>query len=269
MKILEFEDYKKFVLHELKNRPKAGHGQFLKIAQALGIHTTMVTHIFRGDLHLNPEQCLGLADYLGLNENETEYFVNLVQFARAGNRRTKQYFQNQLTIQREKSLSLQIRLERKNALGEADQAILYSSWLYSAVRLLSAIPKFQTRAALAERLNLPLMKINKALEFLLSRGLCEEAENKIKYGSIKTYVSHESPLAVRHHANWRAKAMEQFDRLTEKELVFTSPVVINETDFLRIREEIVQLIEKFKEVAEPSPSEELYCLNVDWVKIRN
>jgi uncharacterized protein (TIGR02147 family) len=268
MNIFEFKDYKVFVRKELKSRPKAGHGQFLKIARTLGVHTTMVTHVFRGELHLNPEQSIGLADYFGLNELETEYFMMLVQFARAGNRRTKQYFETRISSLREKAQILHTRLEMKNSLDEKDQAVFYSSWLYSAIRLLSAIPKFQSRSAIAEELNLPLAKINRALEFLLSRGLCTERESKIEYGSVRTYVNHDSPLVVRHHVNWRMKAMEQLDRLPTSELAFTNPVVINEKDYVKIREEIIQLIERFKNISEPSPSVALYCLNIDWLKIR-
>lgn len=267
-KIYHFTDYKQFVLYELRQKPNSGRGQFLKIAKALRVHTTMITHIFKGQLHLGSEQCLALADYLGLNELETEFLVQLVLRARAGDQRTKKFFDQKIAVLKSRALNLSDRLEMKNTLSESDQATFYSSWIYAALRLLSAIPAFQNRAAMAEELKLSQAKVNKHLEFLIGRGLCVEKDGKILYGEIKTYVAQDSPFVVRHHMNWRTKVMEHYDRLQSDELAFTKPVVIAESDFAKIREELVRWIEKFNQIAEPSPSERLCCLNIDWVRIQ-
>jgi plasmid maintenance system antidote protein VapI len=92
MKIFEFAEYKTFVNQKIKSMPKGGHGQFLKIAKILNVHTTMVTHIFKGDSNLSIEQGLKLANYLGLNELETEYFVALINQARAANQDSRNFF---------------------------------------------------------------------------------------------------------------------------------------------------------------------------------
>ena len=60
----------------------------------------------------------------------------------------------------------------------------------------------------------------------------------------------------------------QLEALSPQELAFTYPTVISEADFLRLREELVRLIERFKKECDASPSERLYCLNVDWVEVR-
>lgn len=268
MKVFDYRDYKKFVLAELKTRPKAGHGEFQRIAKALRVHFTMITHVLKGGMHLSPEQALALAEYLGLSELETEYFLALVQLARAGDQRTKNFFEARVHALHDQSMNLGTRLTAKNALSEQDQALFYSSWIYAAIRLLSAVPALQTRAAFSEALGLPPAKVNQALDFLLSRGLCEEAGKKVIYRELKTYVASDSPLAARHHANWRAKVASQLDTLERKELAFTYPTVISESDFLELREELVRFIEKFKKTCDASPSERLYCLNLDWVEIR-
>lgn len=267
MKVFNFSDYKKFVLAEIKSRPHGGHGEFRKIAKALNVHSTMVTHVFKASLQLSIEQSLALAEYLGLNGLETEYFLALVHFARAGDERTRAHFKSRLKRLKEKSMSVGARLESKNTLDEGDQAFFYSSWIYAAIRLLSAVPAYQSRDMIAETLELPRARLNRALEFLISRGLCVENGNKILYGNKKTFVSKESPLAARHHANWRLKIVSQLDRLTEQDLAFTYPTVISAEDFLKLREELVQFLERFKKTCDSSPSEKLYCLNIDWVEV--
>src|SRR5262249_54066577 len=128
---------------------------------------------------------------------------------------------------------------------------------------------FQTRNALAEELRVPLTRVNQVVDFLLSRGLCEERAGKIHYAKMNTYVSQTSPLVNRHHSNWRMKVHAQLDQLTLTELAYTNPIVVNDEDFAKIREELIQFIERFKKIAEPSPSERLCCLNIDWVHVRN
>lgn len=268
VKVFDFINYKTFVLQYLQQLPKKGHGQLSRIAEALGVHTTMVTHVLKGDLHLGPEQALALSEFLGLNDLETEYFVNLVGLARAGDQRTKKYYSKNLETLKEKASNLRDRLQVKNALDESDQAIFYSTWIYTALRLLSAIPEYQSARAMAEKLNLPQKQVNKSLEFLLSRGLCAEKDNRIVYGDVKTYLESGSPLVTRHHINWRMKLIEQLQHMQPDELAFTFPVVIAEKDYAKIREEIVRMIEQVKKISDPSESEKLYCMTIDWLEIQ-
>jgi hypothetical protein len=92
-----------------------------------------------------------------------------------------------------------------------------------------------------------------------------EEEGKLRIGPTRTHTSADSPLAQRHHVNWRLKAMERFAALSEEELVFTSPMTVAEADLPFIREAIAELIEKVGKRIEHSPCEKLTCLNIDWV----
>lgn len=267
MSIFEFNDYKEFVLAELKMRPKGGHGEFLKISKALGVHTTMVTHILRKDHHPSPEHTLALAEYLGLKPIETDYFVALVNLARASDQRSRRFYGEKVRACKEKSLALTHRLELKNKLGESDQAIFYSSWMYSAVRLLTAIPRYCTAGAIAKELNLSHQKINQVLDFLVSRGLVSKENNQFRYRELSTYVDRDSQFASRHNLNWRLRAIERLDQVASDEMVFTNPIVIAEADFERATEMVVNFINEFKKLADPSPSEILCCLNIDWLRL--
>lgn len=267
MKIFEFDDYKAFITKKIKLLPGHGRGELSRIAKALDIHTTMVTHVFRGEAHFSIEQTLNLADYFGFNELETEYLVALVQWERAGSKRAKDFCFSRVNELRNRSLNLQRRLGTQNKLSNEDRGIYYSSWIYVAVRLLTAIGRFQTVEALSKELQLPIGKVRKIVDFLVGRGLCIEENNKIKYGSIETYLESSSPHVLQHHLNWRKKTQEKLESIAEDDLIFTFPVVISDSDAKKIREKIVQLIEAIKNISDPSPSEELYSLNIDWVKL--
>ena len=267
MSIFEFQDYKKFVLAELSQRPKGGRGEFLRIAKALNIHTTMVTHIFRGDYHLTLEQALALAEYFGLSEFDTEYLVALIQLARAADERAKKFCKKRLRILKEKSLNLSSRLQIKNKLDEKDQAIFYSSWIYSAIRLLTAIPKFDHPSSIARALNLNLTQVNSALEFLVTRGLVIRNGGQLSYGELTTYANRDSQFAPRHNLNWRLKVIERLESISSSEMAFTNAIVISEADFEKVTEMIVMFIDDFRKISAPSSAEVLCCLNLDWIKL--
>ncbi len=268
MKAFDYDNYKDFVRERLLTYPKKGHGEFRKIAQALGIHTTMVTHVFKGESNLSLEQTLKLSKFFGMSEMETEYLVMLVQFERAGDQLAKQFCRRQLAKLKERSQNLSERLEIKNTLDERDQALFYSNWLNVAIRLLSDIPQYQSAAAVSQRLDLPLDRINRSLEFLISRGLVTEENGVLNYGAVKTYAQRDSALVSRHHTNWRLKVIEQIDDVQNSELAFTFPCVLSEKDFGKIKEKLVAMIEEIQKTVMASDSENLYCLTMDWMKVR-
>ena len=168
---------------------------------------------------------------------------------------SKNFCLNRVNEIRGRALNLTNRLEIKNQLSESDRSFYYYSWLYSMVRLLTAVERFQTVEAISKELGLPINKIRNILDFLISRGLCVESENRIKYGPVSTYIEASSPLVARHHLNWRQKTQERFENIREQDLIFTFPGVISEVDAYKIREKIVQLIEEIKKISDPSPSE--------------
>ena len=75
MNLFETDDYKQFVMFRVKAMPKKGRGQLLKMARHLKMHSTMVSHIFRGEKHLTPEQAFRLCEFLGLTEIEQKFFL--------------------------------------------------------------------------------------------------------------------------------------------------------------------------------------------------
>lgn len=267
MSIYDYENYKEFVNSELASRPKKGRGEFMKLSKFLNVHTTMITHVFRGEHHLSAEHSLGVAEYLGLNSLETDYFIALMNFARAGDERTRKFYRAKVREIKDKSLALSKRLEFKNKLDESDQATFYSSWIYAAVRLLTAIPNYGSANVIAEKLGVSTQQVNSALEFLVSRNLVTKKGNTFSYKELSTYVARDSVFASRHNINWRMKCIEGLERVAQNEMAYSNPIVIAQKDFERVTELIVQFINEFKKVADPSPSEVLCCLNIDWLQL--
>lgn len=267
MSIVTFKDYRKFVKSEIRKMPRAGHGQLLKLSQALGVHTTMITHVLSGKANFSVEQGLKVARFLGLREIDTDYFINLVLFDRAGDAESRRFFQEKLDSLRHRILDVREPQERKKELSEADQNVFYANWYTSAVRLMTAIDGYQTPSAIADELGLSTNEVGRILRFLVSVGLCEESDGFFRVAIQQTFVPKDIATVYRHHQNWRLKAIENYGRSGPDDLSFTNPVVISREDFIKVRDQLVEFIKTFQKTALPSPSEELCCLTIDWIKI--
>lgn len=246
-----------------------GRGEFRKIATALKMHTTLISQVFSGRKNLTEEQASQLCNYLSLNVLETDYFLALVQKERAGTENLKRIYDRRLQEYREQANSASSRVPKAKKLSEQDRAIFYSSWQYSLVRLLTSIDGTQTEIEIANHLKLPPARVREILEFLYSRGLCTKSnEGKYSRTEKNTHVEAGSPLAVRHHQNWRMKALALQERMTLDDLAFTAPLSVAKNDIVKVRAILLEAISAVAKVVEASPAEEVVYLGIDWIKYR-
>lgn len=106
------------------------------------------------------------------------------------------------------------------------------------------------------------------MDFLLSAGLCVEKDGLLMPGHPMTHLEAESPFVARHHGNWRIKAMERHPVLrSSDELAYTAPMTLSEKDVAQIRKLLADLVQRTDEIVTTSPSEKLYCMNLDWFEV--
>jgi hypothetical protein len=165
-----------------------------------------------------------------------------------------------------KRISAQI--PQSQILNDQKKALFYSNWHYSATRLLTSIPAYSSVGAIAERLRLPYKLVSEVVEFLLHTGLCVQKDGALEIGPSLTHLDADSPFVARHHANWRLKSLERHDHLDhDRELAYTGPMTLSRKDAQRVRSLALELVRNVVETAQPSSSEVLYCLNVDWFEV--
>lgn len=261
--IFEFNDYKHYVNTWLEQQPKGGRGLLSQIAKELGIHTTLLSHTLRGEKHLNSEQGILLAEYMGLSEAETHFLLLLIQRDRAGNTKLQQKYQKDILQIRADSKDVSKRVLTHTQLTETQKAQFYSSWLYSAIRQLSSIPHYQSRAKLGSAFDIKKEEFNTALKFLLETELCVEKDNRIDIGPANTHIEATSPFVFLHHKNWRIKALEKHNNLSADELMYSAPFTISEEDFAYVREELVRFIQSLIKTVGKTKNERLACFNAD------
>lgn len=267
MNIFQQNSYKDVILYLGKTGPTATKGFYRKLSEHLGVHPTFISQVLSGDRDFSEEQLVATCDYLGLQEREIEYLLNIIKRERAGSKRLRDFYQQQVLRLRNESELMKTRVKESGKLSEKDKAIFYSSWQYSAVHMMSTLIEKPTFSQIQDRLSLTRQQTQQVLRFLIEVGLVKEKNGKYTEGAASTYLEKTSPYLFQHHVNWRFKALEKFAKMTEQELMYTSNFSISRADFSLLRGQIMQLIQACMANIEKSNAEDLGQLNIDllWV----
>ncbi len=267
MNIFEFKNYKEFVDSWVKSKPKVGHGQYKKIADALGMSTVMISQVFSSDRHLSVEHAYELAEYLGLNDLEKEYFLALVQYERAGSFKLQNHFKNLIKQIILKSKDLKKLLPQDMELTEAEKATFHSNWYYSAIRLLTSIEGYKSIDQIAERLQLNKSIVSNVIQFLIQHGLCEEKNGEYRLGPNRTHLEADSPYIKTRQMSWRVKGFERMDNKSSEQLFLTAPMSISNDQYEKLRAKISEVMAELSKSVVKEKPEKLICFNVDLFEV--
>ena len=269
MNLYDHESYKTIVTEYIQTMPKKGYGQFRKLSQHLRVHTTLMTQIFKGTKDLTLEQASLVCDYFGWSEDETEYFVTLVEWERAGNESLRNILIKRIQRLRLKGEKVAAHIGVSKELSDVDKSVYYSNWYYGGIRILSSVEKYQTIDEIAGFLNLPRALVSRVTDFLVLSGLCIKKGGKIFMSAKSLHLEPDSHYASQNHTNWRMKAMQNYPTLSHQDLAYTSVVTVSESDFPEIREKLVEVLAETRKTMVRSQAERLACLNVDWFFVKS
>lgn len=267
--VFNYEDYKEAVLNWIEELPKQGRGQTGKIAEVLNVNSSFISQVLKGDKEFNLEQANILAEYMGLDELEADYFLLLVQLKRCGHYKLKERLNRKLKKIKDEAKNLSNRVNKNKKLTKEQSAIFYSNWIYSAVRMSCDLPTVNNLTDLIELFPKDPSQIKNVYKFLIETGLIIEEKDELRIGPSYTHLPASSPLASLHHLNWRRRASERYGSITEKEVVYTSLFSLSYEDAEKIRELQTQHIKKILEIVKNSPPETLMTYCCDWTKILN
>lgn len=265
--IFDFREYKPFLISWIRSRPHKGHGSKAAMARAVGCQTAYISQVILGPAHLSAEQAEKLAQFFKFTEDETEYFLLLVQKDRAGTETLRIHCLRKIGKIQDHRAQLKSRIDPEVQLKSAAQVTYFSSWIYSAVHVLTTIPTFQTRERISSRLQLPLPVIDEVLKFLVASQLVKKDGGTLKPGMARLHLPHDSPLVGRHHINWRLQAIRDLEIRNDESLHYSSCVSISKKDAADIREQLLKMIERAKAQIKASPEEELYSLCLDFFEL--
>lgn len=260
--LFEFSDYRVYLKKEFSGTG-AGRGKRAHLAEALGCQTSFLSQVLTDRAHLSLEHAMKASGYLAHSDAERDYFMLLVQKAKAGSRSLTDYFDTKLREIRESRDRIQERIRIKTDLTAEDQMRYYSSWFYSAIHILASLPELNAPAEMAKRLRLDLTLVKDVLGFLEEKGFVSSSQGKYKIGNRRIHLAHGSPMLPRHHANWRMKAIEAVDHEKPQDLHYSAVLGIAKADIPLFREKMLKLIADYEPLVTASKEDSPVILLMD------
>lgn len=264
--VFDFDDYKSYLENKLGKKGKRT-GLRKRLAEFIGVHTTFISQVLLGKAELSLEQAELTNVFLEHTDEEGEFFLLLVLFERAGNKKLKDRFAKQIQNKRQARLNIQNRVNDDMKVSDKDRLRFYSSPMYAAIHVLVSIPRFQNVEALRSALQIPRVQVQEMLEFLLSIGMIKQSGDKIVHGPSHVHLGQDSELILNYHKNWRHHCISKLNFKKADDLHYSACLSLSKKDVQRIKESILDNLEKNVEIIGSSKEEEAYVYSFDFYSL--
>lgn len=266
--IYSYDYYKSYLLDRVRTEPKAGRGVRLKMAKAIGCQVAYISHVLKADRHFSVDQAESITRFFGLNTDEAEYFIWLVEKERAGTVSSKAFFNKLINQKKDKYLQLKNRVDISNELDDVAKSIYYSDSIYALIHMLVTIPKYQTFQSISEVVDVSKNKLLDVINFLKKHGLVIDNKGKLTASEKFIFLDKQSPLILQHHTNWRIKAIDHLRKNDDSgDIHLSMAVSLSEKDAMLIQKRISQFIQEVSETIKKSPEEKLMAFNIDYFSL--
>lgn len=261
--IYDYDDYKKILKNEIQANQGVRGYQSL-IAKAADCQTSFLSQVLNGHTHLTPDQASGIAEFLGLDNNGTEYFLLTVHLARASKPNYKAYLNRQIEQIRRNQERISSRLKSEPISNIENEASYYSAWFRCAIHVILSIPKYQNVELIAERLGLPIsliqLEINRLQKMGLIKGRSQRGWELTKHS---IHLSAESTMIGTHHSNWRHLAALKAQARDPQVLQYSGIHAMSHQDFKTIQKKLLKFISETDKIIAPSTEEEIFYIGFD------
>ncbi|MGZ3793506.1 MAG: TIGR02147 family protein [Bdellovibrio sp.] len=267
MNIFEQDDYKTIIKYWIRSKIENRRGAFKNLAGYLGVHATLVSQILSGTKDFSEEQLFATCEFLGIPKLESRYLWILLQIERAGSVTVKKHYVELKEQLQQQAMQITHRIEKDRVLTETEKAVFYSSWIYSAIHVATTLEKKIDFEFICTRFQIHPAKAREIINFLIEIQMIKEKEGRFYPGTTSTHLETSSPFIGKHHTNWRLKAIEASENLRDDELMYSANFSISNKDFKLLREELVQVIQRFLKIVKDSPGEDIAEFNLDFFRI--
>lgn len=270
MTCFNYEGYRVFLRDYIDSLPKNGRGFARRLAEAIGVSPVIISQVLGGTRQFSQEQAYACAQFLEFSPLEAEYFLCLLNIDRAGTIELKNYHLKQANHLKQKHANIKNRVKDKKELDDKAKAFYYANWYMVAIRLLVCNEKINSVDDIKSYIDISKEKIQTSLEFLEEYQLIKFDNEKYQWLGTSTHIPSDSPLVNRHHQNWRTRAVQKMEKENdaETELFFSSPMIIDKSCAQDIRKKILEYITETQKFSSKAPSENLFCLNIDFFNVK-
>jgi uncharacterized protein (TIGR02147 family) len=264
--VFDFKNYQSYLLFYFGDK-KNRKGLKSKAAEFLGSHPTLLSQVLHGKVDLNLEQAEKLNRFIGHSDEESHYFLLMVQKSRAGTKTLESYFQIQMNQVLKARRIIKKRVGHVDSVSLENETKYYSSWQFSAVHVALSLPRLNQIESIAGSLGIPIRQVKTIISFLIQAGLVQEQDGKHILSRKHIHLGAESSNIKNHHTNWRIKAIQSLENQNRENFHYSSAVSLSRASVDAIKELLIQSLKDVNKVIQDSQEEVLYGFNFDFYNL--
>lgn len=270
MSVYEATSYVEFIVAVLHaGQKRIARGQIAALARQLKCHSSFVSQIIRAKAFMSHEQAMRFCAFAKLLDDETEFFIDLLNRDRACTKESKTHFDRIVHRKLLERNSLQKRAGLKATLTREQEILYFQSIIHPLVHAALHLKHVQGPIQLSTTLGFSKSEIIDSLHLLEELGLATKQQETWHPTHKSIHVGKQSPLNRAYHVNWRLKIAAQLldGQRTDEHTHYTSIFCIAQHDVERIRGLILNNLETVRKEMVASDSEQLVALCLDYFPI--
>lgn len=264
--VFVYIDYRLYFKDWLSSQ-KQQHGLLSLIADSLQCQNSHLSRVLKEEVHLTLDQAYLLTEFMKMSDKESQFFMKLVEFDRSSSLNYRNKLKKEIEALKAEVADLSKRFKQSEIQNKENEMLYYSHWLFGAIHSLVEITRFQTAKALSQRLLVDERIVKEYLEKLESMGLVTQKNNYWVRSNQNLHLSKNSPMTPVNHQSWRTRAVYDSQNHDSRGIHYTVLQAVSKTDIEKIKFLFLETIGQYKQIADPSLSEDVICFNLDFFEI--
>lgn len=266
MTVFESKSYVSYMQNAILSDGKKKHGIVKALAEKLRCHPTFISQVMSGKADLNHDQAIRFCNYLELTQEETEFFINLLNRDRAASTEAKAHFQRILDEKISERRVFQKRANLKSSLRTDQEGQYLARWVYPVAHAALQIPNLRTEEKIAKLLDIDIADAKHVLEMLENLKLAKRTSGSWVATEGALHIGKDSPFTANFHANMRLKTAANFvsRKRSMEQTHFSSVFAISKAVSEEVREAFLRSLKDAREKMVDSDPEVLYVLCLDY-----
>ncbi len=268
--IYNYLDYQKWISEFFIESKKVDKKFTLTaIATAIGVQKAYLSKVTKGKAHLSSDQIYQLAEHCGLTDEELQYLLLILEYARTGVHKRKKALRAKIEAAQNKWQDIRTKLKAEFIDSDTSERVAYFLDPYSTiVHILLTIDHYrQNPERIAQDLSIPLSRLQSLLRIMERLEYIKFDVTEKKYQLLKQhlFIHKTSPLSPPHQALVRTLSSAYLLKLpSEEKQSFNLTFSTDEKTRKKITESFADWLSSLEALVTNSDAEQAFQLNYEF-----